>query len=82
MTWFSVVVVFVIIWWLVFFMALPIGVRSPDEAGIEVEPGHASSAPVRPRLGLKAGVTTAISLVLWGIAYWVIEADLISFRAA
>ncbi len=82
MTWFSGIVVFVIIGWLVFFMALPIGVRSPDEAGIEVEPGHASSAPVRPRLGLKAGITTAISVVLWGIAYWVIEADLISFRAA
>ncbi len=82
MTWFSGIVVFVIIWWLVFFMALPIGVRSPDEAGVEVEPGHASSAPVRPRLALKAGVTTAISAVLWGIAFWIIEADLISFRGA
>ncbi len=82
MTWFSGIVVFVIIWWLVFFMALPIGVRSPDEAGVAVEPGHAASAPVRPRLGLKAGVTTAISAVLWGIAYWIIEAELISFRGA
>ncbi len=80
MTWFSGIVVFVIIWWLVFFMTLPVGVRSPDEAGVEVRPGHASSAPVRPRIGLKAGVTTAISVVLWGIAYWIIEADLISFR--
>jgi predicted secreted protein len=81
MTWFSGIVVFVIIWWLVFFMALPVGVRSLDEAGIEVELGHAASAPVRPWFGLKAGVTTAISLVLWGVAYWVVEADLISFRA-
>ncbi len=80
MTWFSGMVVFVIIWWLVFFMTLPVGVRSPDEAGVEVGPGHAASAPVRPRIGLKAGITTAISVVLWGIAYWIIEADLISFR--
>jgi predicted secreted protein len=81
MTWFSGIVVFVIIWWLVFFMILPIGVRSPEEAGVEVEPGHAPSAPVRPRIGLKAGATTLISVALWGIAYWIIEADLISFRA-
>ena len=46
MNWFSGIVVFVIIWWVVFFMALPIGVRSPDEAGVEVEQGHATSAPV------------------------------------
>ena len=53
MTWFSGIVVYVIIWWVVFFTMLPIGVRSPDEAGVEVGPGHAPSAPVRPRLGLK-----------------------------
>ena len=82
MNWFSGIVVFVIIWWLVFFMTLPIGIRSPDEAGVEVEQGHAPSAPVRPRLLLKAGVTTAVSIVLWGIAYWVIEADVISFRSS
>ena len=78
--WFSGIVVFVIIWWVVFFMALPIGVRSPDEAGVEVEPGHATSAPVRPRLWLKAGATTAVSVVLWAVAYWVIEFEIILFR--
>jgi predicted secreted protein len=80
MTWFSGIVVYVIIWWVVFFTMLPIGVRSPDEAGVEVGPGHAPSAPVRPRLGLKAGVTTAIAVALWGVTYWIIESDLISFR--
>ena len=54
--------------------------RVLHEAGVEVGPGHAPSAPVRPRLGLKAGVTTAIAVVLWGVTYWIIESDLISFR--
>jgi len=76
MTWFSAVAVYVIIWWCVFFMALPFGVRPPEEA----EPGHAASAPVRPRLWLKAAVTTLIAAVLWGAVYWIIEADIISFR--
>ncbi len=73
---FSGAVVFIIIWWCVFFTVLPWGVETPDEP----EPGHATSAPLRPRLGLKAAVTTGIAVVLWGIAFWVIESDLVSFR--
>ncbi|MBM3486806.1 MAG: DUF1467 family protein [Alphaproteobacteria bacterium] len=74
------IVVFVIVWWLVFFTTLPWGVRSPHEAGLPVEPGHAPSAPVRPRLWLKAAVTTAITAVIWIIVYIVIDRDWVSFR--
>ncbi len=49
MNWFESLVAFIVIWWLVLFMVLPWGVRIPDKA----EPGHATSAPVRPRLWLK-----------------------------
>lgn len=80
MNWFSGLVVFVIIWWLVFFTTLPFGVRAPHEVGEEVGAGHADGAPVRPRLWLKAGITTAITAALWGVAYAVIAYDLISFR--
>jgi predicted secreted protein len=76
MTWFEGLVAFVIIWWLVLFMVLPWGVRIPDE----VEPGHASSAPARPRILFKMLTTTAIAVFLWGIAYWLAASDLISFR--
>ena len=76
MGWFSGFVVFVVIWWCVFFTTLPWGVHPPDDP----EPGHAASAPVKPRILLKAAVTTAISAVLWGVAYWLITADIISFR--
>lgn len=76
MTLASLVVVFVITWWCVFFMALPWGNRAPEESG----EGFAESAPERPRLWIKAAVTTAIALVItWGIHYVVIH-DLISFR--
>ncbi len=76
MTIFGGAVVFVIIWWCVFFMVLPWGVRVPEAP----EKGHATSAPMRPRLVLKAAVTTGISLVLWAGVYWIIASDLISFR--
>ena len=47
MTWFSAVLVFVIVWWLVFFMSLPVGARSYHEAGEEVEAALATYAGVR-----------------------------------
>ena len=68
MSLFGAIVVFVIAWWLIFFMALPFGARPPDEPG----EGHAASAPERPRLLLKAAVTTVLAaLVTAGLAYLV-----------
>lgn len=80
MTWTSGIVVYVIIWWLVFFMSLPIGVRPPHEAGEVAEPGHDAGAPVRTHLRTKVFAATIISAALWGAAYWMITADIISIR--
>lgn len=80
MNWFSGLVVYVILWWIVFFVTLPFGVRPPHEVGEEAEPGHVASAPVKPRLALKAGVTTVVAAALWVVAYFVIASDMLSFR--
>lgn len=69
-------VVYIILWWLVLFMVLPWGIRTPEESAA----GHVASAPAAPRLWLKFGITTGIATVLWTITYVVIEAGLISFR--
>ena len=76
MDWGPGIVVFIIIWWLVLFTVLPWGVRRDENP----EEGHEPGAPLNPRMWLKVGVTTAISTVLWGFAYWAIESDWISFR--
>lgn len=80
MTWTSGIVVYVIIWWLVFFMSLPFGVRPPHEAGETAEPGHEAGAPVRTHLPRKVLVSTLISAALWGVAYWMITTDIIAIR--
>lgn len=80
MTWFSAALVFVVIWWLVFFMSLPIGARSYHEAGEEVETGNVSSAPMRPRIWLKAGISTLIAIVLTIGVYFLIDSGALSFR--
>jgi predicted secreted protein len=80
LSWFSGFVVYVVIWWIVFFMALPWGVKAPHEVGEEPEPGHAASAPVRPLLWRKAAIVTIISAAIWAVVYYVNVNDLISFH--
>jgi predicted secreted protein len=79
--WFSGLVVYVIIWWVLFFLSLPWGARSAHEAGEAVEEGMAESAPLRPRLWLKAAITSVLAAALWGVAYVIIGSDMWSFRA-
>lgn len=69
-------IVFFVIWWVVLFAVLPWGVKTVDTP----EKGHASSAPTHPRILLKFGITTLISLVLWWGVLEVVEARLVSFE--
>jgi predicted secreted protein len=64
------------IWWVVIFAVLPWGVKVPDEPA----PGHASSAPEKPLIWRKMLITTAISTVLWVIAFLIIESDFLPLR--
>lgn len=65
---FSAAVVFVIAWWIVFFMVLPIGVRSQVEEK-SVIPGTEPGAPAVPDLGRKAlwalGGASIITAMAW-----------------
>lgn len=76
MTTFGLIVVFVMIWWIVLFMVLPIGVRPQQE----VVPGTSASAPARPRILLRMAVTTIIAGILTWSVYLVFESELIQLR--
>ena len=76
--WLTGTMVFVMIWWLIFFMVLPWGIK-PLEAD-DVGRGHDAAAPQKPRIVTKMIIATAITAVLWGVAYWIAQAGLISFR--
>ncbi len=60
-----------------FFVILPFGLTVPEEA----EPGHAAGAPDKPRLALKALITTAIAATLTAAAVAAVEYEVIAFRA-
>ena len=70
------IAVYLVLWWTVLFAVLPWGVHVPDK----VERGFADSAPERPRLLIKAAVTTVVAAVLWLFVEWLATTDLISFR--
>ena len=80
MSWVEGIVVYVLVWWVVIFAILPWGARPP--AAGQLVPGQARGAPARPRLWLKAGVTTLVAAVIWLIIWLIVHSDLISFRGA
>lgn len=78
----SATAIYFIIWWLVLFIALPIGVRNAHEAGEAIEPGNEPGAPVNPQLARKALITTVIATIVFALVYglitqgWITLADL------
>jgi predicted secreted protein len=61
-----------IIWWIVLFAMLPIGVRTSEEAGEKIAPGTAESAPHMPNLLPKMVATTVISSIIFAALYAII----------
>jgi predicted secreted protein len=76
MTWFGTAAIFAIVWWLVLFMVLPFGAAPPEK----VEPGMATSAPAKPRLAVKMGITTVVAAVVTALIVWLIDSGLIHLR--
>jgi len=67
----SAIAIYFIIWWIVLFTVLPIGVKSQVEEG-DVTLGTERGAPLKHRLPRKMALTTAISLVIFAIFYVVV----------
>ena len=68
MSLFSGIAIYFIIWWLVLFAVLPIGVRSQHEDG-EITLGTDHGAPVRPMLIRKALITSVIAAIIFAGVY-------------
>ncbi len=57
---FSYFLFFVVIWWVLFFIFLPIKNETPTEW----QPGNANSAPVKSYLLIKVIITTVLSFII------------------
>ena len=70
--------IYFIIWWIVLFAMLPIGVRTTEEAGENAVPGSAESAPHRPRLLPKMLATTVVAGIVFAGVYVIIVHQVIT----
>ncbi len=73
----SIIATYFIVWWLVLFTTLPFGVKTSEV----VEEGNDPGAPDVHLLWIKITVTTAISAVITSGIWFVIEYNVINFRA-
>ncbi len=60
------IVLFAVIWFMVFFIVLPMRLTTQDEAG-EIVPGTPAGAPHQAGLKRKAIVTTVVAVALWSV---------------
>ena len=61
--------VYLIIWWLVFLMVLPIGAREKISEA-EIAEGQFPGAPKRPRILMKIGLCTVVAGVFYAMFHW------------
>jgi len=64
MTLTSFLMIYVVVWWVVIFAILPIGVKSVSESDETQAEGVEEGAPVRPMLLKKVVITSLISVVI------------------
>lgn len=62
-------IVFAVGWWVILFIALPIGVKTAPGAA----PGHVPSAPINPNLRKKFKWVTVASLLMTALAYFLLN---------
>ncbi|MFT7596833.1 MAG: putative secreted protein, partial [Paracoccaceae bacterium] len=62
----SAIVLYAVIWFMTFFVALPIRIKTQGDLG-DVVPGTQAGAPEHHHLRKKAIITTIVASVLWVI---------------
>lgn len=65
----SILAIYALFWVMSFFLVIPFGVRTDEEAGLKSASGHAESAPHRFSFGKVALRATILSAVLFGLFY-------------
>ena len=78
MPWYTILAIYFIVWWLVFFTVLPWGIRSQEEHD-DVVRGTDPGAPKVPALKAKLLWTTAVSTIVFAIFYWAFVTKAVAF---
>ena len=74
------IIVYVIIWWIIFFSVLPIGIRSNKEVFKDKIGGVDPGAPKNPKIGKKFLITTLITTIIFLVIYYLVKFNLLNLR--
>ena len=75
----SAIVLFAVIWFMVFFIALPIRLKTQGDVG-EVVPGTHAGAPADHKLKKKAWITSFVAFLFWVLITGVIVSGQLTVR--
>tara|TARA_B100001063_G_C16651120_1_gene496040 strand:+ start:329 stop:583 length:255 start_codon:yes stop_codon:yes gene_type:complete len=73
-------IIFVLIWWIVFFSVLPVGIRSEKKIFKESLEGNDIGAPKNPNIAKKFIITTLITTILYLAIYYVVTNGYFNLR--
>ena len=74
------IIVYVLIWWIIFFSVLPVGIQSNKEKFKEKIEGIDPGAPINPKIGKKFLITTLITSIIFIVIYYLVEFNLLYLR--
>ena len=74
------IIVYVLIWWIIFFSVLPVGIQSNKEKYKEKIEGIDPGAPINPKIGKKFLITTLITSIIFIVIYYLVEFNLLNLR--
>jgi len=73
------IILFAVIWFMIFFMVLPVRLKTQGDVD-EVVPGTPAGAPHEAHLGAKVKITTVVTIVLWAIIASVLLSGIITLE--
>ena len=74
------IIVYVLIWWIIFFSVLPVGIQSNNEKFKERIEGVDPGAPNNPNIVRKFLITTVITSIIFIVIYYLVKFDLLNLR--
>ena len=74
------IIVYVMIWWVIFFSVLPVGIRSNKEVFKDKIGGVDPGAPKNPKIGKKFLITTLITTIIFLVIYYLVKFNLLNLR--
>ena len=73
-------IVYVLIWWIVFFSILPIGIKSQNREFKENLAGNDPGAPKNPNIIKKFLISTLITSIIFFVIYYVVKSGYFNLR--